>query len=541
MNYMRRSPCQKYSEKQSNKEELRKSLSATKFVPFTRRPSDTTSESGSDDFKMEIAEDVSSSFSRSSSDSYTFGVAANNRYQCIRNLKDLSESTHLDEDFDKEMMKPNESLDDFRSRMNSRRKVKTRYQDSQEDDKTDNSCDSATTKAHEEILRNANLLKQEQVSNTDGGYGQMKSYHREIHSYKLNSNNNKISNARNDDDDDDDDDAVLGETDETILMNEFDAILTMEENKLNEYNDDVFQPSVSNAPKTISRSKTTENFLAKKSEDKKSAASPRFRRKTHMLKAASSIPSLIFPNKSSKQKSTSTTPTSTTNTFDYTLSPSGKFDVLKKNSIDEDVFNISVTKARRSPLRILGNLVDDKIFRGRWSTAKRAKSTDEITWALANEGAASNMQNEMRKRSGSTKPQNRKKSFAGLLGSSNSDNNNNNNNSMAKKQYKSLSDKFRNSTDSNTSEFSINTNVVNKAKPKLIEISKRKPSNSYTEVLTISDSSLASLNDSQSSNRPSNIVYNVSKRQHIPNNEIRAETLAEIEAFEKMLETHLQE
>lgn len=238
--------------------------------------------------------------------------------------------------------------------------------------------------------------------------------------------------------------------------------------------------------------------------------------------------SVIFPNKSSKQKSTSTTPTSTTNTFDYTLSPSGKFDVLKKNSIDEDVFNISVTKARRSPLRILGNLVDDKIFRGRWSTAKRAKSTDEITWALANEGAASNMQNEMRKRSGSTKPQNRKKSFAGLLGSSNSDNNNNNN-SMAKKQYKSLSDKFRNSTDSNTSEFSINTNVVNKAKPKLIEISKRKPSNSYTEVLTISDSSLASLNDSQSSNRPSNIVYNVSKRQHIPNNEIRAETLAEIE------------
>lgn len=135
---------------------------------------------------MEIAEDVSSSFSRSSSDSYTFGVAANNRYQCIRNckfifriccvvystkeysihiVKDLSESTHLDEDFDKEMMKPNESLDDFRSRMNSRRKVKTRYQDSQEDDKTDNSCDSATTKAHEEILRNANLLKQEQVWN----------------------------------------------------------------------------------------------------------------------------------------------------------------------------------------------------------------------------------------------------------------------------------------------------------------------------------------------------------------------------------------
>ena len=50
-------------------------------------------------------------------------------------------------------------------------------------------------------------------------------------------------------------------------MNEFDAILTMEENKLNEYNDDVFQPSVSNVsniPKPITRSKTTENFLDKK-------------------------------------------------------------------------------------------------------------------------------------------------------------------------------------------------------------------------------------------------------------------------------------
>lgn len=245
--------------------------------------------------------------------------------------------------------------------------------------------------------------------------------------------------------------------------------------------------------------------------------------------------SVIFP-KSSKQKSTSSTPTSTTNTFDYNPSPPGKFDdVLKKNSIDEDVFNISVTKARRSPLRILGNLVDDKIFRGRWSTAKRAKSTDEITWALANEDAASNMQDEMRKRSGSTKPQNRKKSFVGLLGSSD-----NNNNSFAKKQYKSLSDKFRNSSDSNTSEFSINFNVLNKAKPKLIEISKRKPSNSYSDVLTVSDSSLASLNDCQSNNHPSNIVYNVTKRQHMPNNEIRAETLAEIEVsmiFGKMILT----
>lgn len=75
----------------------------------------------------------------------------------------------------------------------------------------------------------------------------------------------------------------------------------MEENKLNDFNDDVFQPvpsvPINNAgnTKTIARS-STENFLAKNSDDnkQKSAASPRFRRKTHVLKAASSIPSCKF-------------------------------------------------------------------------------------------------------------------------------------------------------------------------------------------------------------------------------------------------------
>ena len=57
----------------------------------------------------------------------------------------------------------NESLQDFRSRLNCRRKVKTRqvfYPGLEDDRTTDNSCDSATTKAHEDILRSANLLKQ---------------------------------------------------------------------------------------------------------------------------------------------------------------------------------------------------------------------------------------------------------------------------------------------------------------------------------------------------------------------------------------------
>ena len=77
-------------------------------------------------------------------------------------MKDLNEIGHHDHD---NRLEQNESLDDFRSRLNMRRKIKTRevtnaYQD---DDRTDNSCDSTTTKAHEEILRNANLLKQEKV------------------------------------------------------------------------------------------------------------------------------------------------------------------------------------------------------------------------------------------------------------------------------------------------------------------------------------------------------------------------------------------
>src|SRR5699024_5453487 len=65
----------------------------------------------------------------------------------------------------------------------------------------------------------------------------------------------------------------------------------------------------------------------------------------------------------------------------------------KKNSMDDDFFSISSnsSKTRRSPLRFLGNLVDtDKLFRGRWSSTKRAKSTDEITWALENEDLGPN-------------------------------------------------------------------------------------------------------------------------------------------------------
>lgn len=78
-------------------------------------------------------------------------------------MKDLDEINSLDKEL--ENLEQNESLNDFRSRLNMRRKVKTRHAaystGFQDDDK--NSPDSTTSKAHEEILRNANLLKQEKV------------------------------------------------------------------------------------------------------------------------------------------------------------------------------------------------------------------------------------------------------------------------------------------------------------------------------------------------------------------------------------------
>lgn len=111
---------------------------------------------------------------------------------------------------------------------------------------------------------------------------------------------------------------------------------------------------------------------------------------------------VIFSNKSLKfQKSSS-------NIANYSQSAEGSKLVAstpKKNSMDDDFFSISSnsSKTRRSPLRFLGNLVDaDKLFRGRWSSAKRAKSTDEITWALANEelGASNETSARMLKDSG---------------------------------------------------------------------------------------------------------------------------------------------
>ncbi|KPM08361.1 hypothetical protein QR98_0068770 [Sarcoptes scabiei] len=232
----------------------------------------------------------------------------------------------------------------------------------------------------------------------------------------------------------------------------------------------------------------------------------------------------------------------------------------RKNSIDDDVFGITATKARRSPLRILGNLVDDKIFRGRWSTAKRAKSTDEITWALAQEEKNLLQQNNgpNRPRSVNSK-QARKKSLGGFLSAPSTDMNNNFF-SIKKTPSKNKLEKFKNNSDSN-SEISINQSVypVNKTtKFKFMEITRRKPSNSsYTETFNVSDSSINSVTERKPIRRKiiSNVwpssapsdrhqdsstsitMKNTSKNLNqgiIQRNEIKAETLAEIEVAFKL-------
>lgn len=609
----KRSPCQKYFEK-TKQDGLQKSLSATRFVPF-RRSSDTTSDSGSDDFKLEHAEELSSSFSRGSSSESCHSYGATSRsYHCI--LKDLNEINHLERSpAHSELLQGgshsqqssstanNESLQDFRSRLNCRRKVKTRqvfYPGLEDDRTTDNSCDSATTKAHEDILRSANLLKQaeqtgeqtvaitrsmtrttdqQQSSNLTkddsfavsiGGAAAgttststsstttKKAYLKEVQCTSSTSTSSSTTAAS----------SSFGKrsfattkksaegagrtSEESILMSEFDKILQIgnDDNK-GEQRQQHSGPSTS-----IARS-STESFLGKSSAGKanKSAASssPRFRAKTHsqsVLKAATSIPSLIFSNKSLKfQKSSS-------NIANYSQSAEGSKLVAntpKKTSMDDDFFSISSnsSKTRRSPLRFLGNLVDaDKLFRGRWSSAKRAKSTDEITWALANEdlGTANNATSaHMLKDSGRT----RKKSL-GIM-STNSTSSNNTEDAQDKKRYKSGGEKAKNMGDmicrklfdeGYHSNKKDSTASASAAVGKSIDLKSRKSSNTSSDLLSISGSSVASLTDHGPfggvGTSPS---YNTSPLhgQAEAKGEVRAETLAEIEAFEELLKNHLQD
>ena len=69
------------------------------------------------------------------------------------------------------------------------------------------------------------------------------------------------------------------------------------------------------------------------------------------------------------------------------------FGSSKKSSIDEGLITCTTPKTRRSPLRFLGNFVDDKILRGRWGSTKRAKSSVELgrlAWEIPDDLADNN-------------------------------------------------------------------------------------------------------------------------------------------------------
>lgn len=223
---------------------------------------------------------------------------------------------------------------------------------------------------------------------------------------------------------------------------------------------------------------------------------------------------MIFSNKSLKLNKSSTN-------FNYESNQDKFANNGKKVSVDDDLFTIGGGKTRRSPLRVLGNFVDDKIFRGRWSSTKRAKSTDEITWALANEDL---IQDEL----SFVKETNRKKSL-GVL-SMNSNSSNNTDDTQDKKSLKNSSDKYKNlSNFIGMKIFDDGYNAKNSSgkNPSLIEVKKRKSSNpcTRTELRSIADSSFESSFEEGH-------FSGAQPTRHKPqssSNVISAETMAEIE------------
>ncbi len=87
------------------------------------------------------------------------------------------------------------------------------------------------------------------------------------------------------------------------------------------------------------------------------------------------------------------------------------FTSSKKSSIDEGLIS-NTSKARRSPLRFLGNFVDDKIFRGRWGSTKRAKSSVELgrlAWEIPDDLTDSNIGDKKLNRRKSAKEESNKR------------------------------------------------------------------------------------------------------------------------------------
>lgn len=169
-----------------------------------------------------------------------------------------------------------ENLNDFRSRLNNRRKLKSRDCFYMDDDRSNASLDSTTTQAHREILRSADLLRQEP----------------EIYSISYNAGPSSSYSMSH---------SVISQ--QPLQKQQFQHQLQQNQPQNSQYSPQQQAPVKKQSDNkrgqpSISRSKTESNFRSEDVDSSqktvmgKSSPSPRFgRRKTQVLKAATSIPS----------------------------------------------------------------------------------------------------------------------------------------------------------------------------------------------------------------------------------------------------------
>ncbi|XP_054165074.1 uncharacterized protein LOC128962697 [Oppia nitens] len=544
MSYRRESPCMKYFEKTRGDGHIRKSLSATRFPPI-RRTSDPSSDDSDDFHQLDFSGDLSSSISRSSSES-CHSLGSN---RCLRKLDEIRSSRSslnkmqiFDDNFHNNN---NESLEEFRSRLRIRRSHKNRDKDQfnydNEGDKSDISIDSATKEAHEEILRNAESLRREQpeIYNT--------SSKKLIRSYKpsIRLPNNKNTEKRIDFTEEQTN--KLQDIDRSIdLDNSYESRKDTLNRLCSRRQEEI---RLATLPKRTSLDYDNSNNdgemhgLQRSSTDyfgptndvgqqksltktaKKIFSSPRLKHKTQsqILRAASSIPSLIFPLKSSNNVNKSV------NTIDMLDSsncntPESSFGGSKKSSIDEGLI-CNTPKTRRSPLRFLGNFVDDKLFRGRWGSTKRAKSSVELgrlSWEIPDDLTDNNNNcgNKL----------NRRKSYI-------KDDNNLNQHTL--KDMPSVTQRIAVNEMPDTScckTSSSSTSLSSKHKPRSLSTcadnrNRHRLPSAASDRLSLSSSSAIGSDDAD--------IF-LPQQQSPLRTEISADALAEIEAFERLAQSLLK-
>ena len=207
--------------------------------------------------------------------------------------------------------------------------------------------------------------------------------------------------------------------------------------------------------------------------------------------------------------------------LDSSNSNTPEFGGSKKSSIDDGLM-CTTPKTRRSPLRFLGNFVDDKILRGRWGSTKRAKSSVELgrlTWEIPDDLTDSN--------TGKQKL-NRRKS------SNNKEDNEQNNKQEVQTIHKTaINEKVDNINNANNT-----TTTTVTVSPKAItpSILKRKPRSLSTCVSDrvrnrIPSATSDRLSLSSSSAIGSDDATDIFLPQHTLRTEISADALAEIEVI----------